>query len=304
MNGVSIQIQTVLYKMDHESIFRALDTVANAVRVNRAHAECPQVNRVTVVHGDASPEPTFTPEQVADIQERFSDSFSYVYHFFNENTGTSRGHNIMFNECNSDYLIVQNPDIQYAPRFFERMLAPFMERDKKIGLVEARQVPIEHPKYYDEETNETPWSTGACFMVPSSVYREVGGFDAELFFMYCDDVDLSWRIRLAGYRLIYQPLAPVYHPKYLSNSGGWQSTDAEAYYSREAMLFMCYKWSYDRRLETLLKDFQTSHDEISERAAQSFIERRNAGTLPAQLDPEHRVADINAGGYATQRFFI
>lgn len=303
-NGVSVQIQTVLYKMDHASIFRAFDSVANALRVNHEHPEAPQVGRITIVHGDASPEPTFTPEQVEDIQRRYGDAFTYVYRYFNENTGTSRGHNLMFEDCDSDYLVVQNPDIQYAPRFFERMLEPFSRTDRRVGLVEARQVPIQHPKTYDELTGETPWSTGACFMIASSVYREIGGFDAGLFFMYCDDVDLSWRVRLAGYTIIFQPLAPVYHPKYLSNTGGWQSTDAEAYYSREAMLFMCYKWSYDKRLETLLRDFLASDDKISQKAAQSFIKRRDAGNLPAQLDPHHKVADINDNGYATLRFFM
>ena len=300
MHGATIQIQTVLYKMDHASLFRALDTVENSLRVNRSTVN--NVAGVKVVHGDASPEPTFTPEEVASIKERYAASFEYEYRFFNENTGTSRGHNLMFEGCTADYLIVQNPDIQYAPRFFERMLEPFSRTDLNVGLVEARQVPIEHPKTYDPVTKETPWSTGACFMARASVYREVGGFDAPSFFMYCDDVDLSWRIRLAGYSLVYQPLAPVYHAKNLSNHGHWRATNAEAYYGAEALLLMAHKWSFDKRCERLVRMYLSSKDEVYERAARAFLERKEAGNLPAQLDPDHKVADINDDGYATVRF--
>ena len=178
---------------------------------------------VTVVHGDASPSRTFDDGAVRDIKERFGAWFGYEYRYFNENTGTARGHNRMFESCTSDYVVVQNPDVQYCPRFFERMLEPFGRTDVQVGLVEARQAPIEHPKEYDPKTKVTPWSTSACIMVPSAVMREVQGFDAETFFLYCDDVDFSWRVRLTGRSLVYQPLAPVYHPKYLTSHGHWQS---------------------------------------------------------------------------------
>lgn len=300
MQGSSVQIQTVVYKVDHASIFRSLDSIANAIRVDR---EGPALlSRVKVVHGDSSPEQTFTDDEVAAIRERYGAWFSYEYRFFNENTGTARGHNAMFEGCDADYVVVQNPDIQYAPRFFERMLEPFSRTDVRAGLVEARQVPIEHPKAYDPKTFETSWSTSACIMVPSEVFREVNGFDAETFFLYCDDVDFSWRIRLTGRSLIYQPLAPVYHPKYLSNRGHWQGTVAEVYYSAVALLYMTHKWSYNARCEKLLRKYQASEDETYGRAAREFLERRAQGKLPAQLDPGHKVADINNEGYASTRF--
>lgn len=300
MQGASVQIQTVVYKMDRASLYRSLDSIKNAVRVDRERAGA--VGRVNVVHGDASPEAVLTPEEVASIRERYAPWFSYEYAFFDENTGTARGHNRMFERCEADYVVVQNPDIQYAPRFFERMLAPFSRTDVRAGLVEARQVPIEHPKEYDLATKETPWSTSACIMVPAPVFREVGGFDADTFFLYCDDVDFSWRIRLAGYSLIYQPLAPVYHPKYLTSHGHWQATTAEEYYSALALLLMTHKWSYGKRCEKLLEMYKNSEDEVYGRAAREFLDRQASGRLPAPLDPGHKVADINDAGYATVRF--
>lgn len=305
MPSASVQVQTVLYKMDKASLVRALDSVENAVRVERARTDGgARAGELTVVHGDASPEPTFTPEEAEAVRRRYEGSFSYVYRFFDENTGTSKGHNLMFEGCESDYLVVENPDVQWSPRFLERMLAPFGRDDLRVGLVEARQVPIENPTFFNQLTMEKSWCTGACFMARSDVYREVGGFDADTFFMYCDDVDLSWRIRLAGYSLIYEPRAPVFHPKHLNGMARWETTPAEAYYSSEALLLMCYKWSYNARLERLLKDFQTDGDEIHGRVAKAFLERREQGRLPEQLDPGHKVADINDSGYASRRYAL
>lgn len=302
MRDVSVQVQTVLYGMDRDSLRRSLDSIANAVRVDRENSGT--VGQVTVVHGDASAIPTFNEADVQSIQDAYRSWFSYKYMFFNENTGTSRGHNAMFLECTSDYIVVQNPDVQYAPYFFERMLEPFRRTDVRVGLVEARQVPIEHPKSYDPVTKITDWSTGACIMIPSEVFREVNGFDADSFFLYCDDVDLSWRIRLTGRSLIYQPLSPVYHPKYLSAQGHWQPTEAEVYYSALARLFMLHKWSYEAQCCKLLEQYASSKDAVMQRAAKEFEHRKNAGLLPDPLDRTHSVADINSEGYAHVRFTV
>lgn len=68
-----------------------------------------------------------------------------------------------------------------------------------------RDDPKEPPR-----VEEITFVTGSCFLMPSPVARELGGF-REDFFMYCEDVELSLRARRAGYRLYYQPAARVLH---------------------------------------------------------------------------------------------
>ena len=48
--------------------------------------------------------------------------------------------------------------------------------------------------HFDPVTLETPWTSGAAFCVRRPVFTAVGGFDEHIF-MYCEDIDLSWRIR-------------------------------------------------------------------------------------------------------------
>jgi GT2 family glycosyltransferase len=58
--------------------------------------------------------------------------------------------------------------------------------------------------------SEVGFVSGACFAVRRAVWDRHGGF-AEPFFMYCEDLDLSLRIRLAGGRIGLQPAARVEH---------------------------------------------------------------------------------------------
>ena len=54
------------------------------------------------------------------------------------------------------------------------------------------------------------WATGACMMVRSSAYRDLGGLD-ERFFAHMEEIDLCWRMQLAGYRVTIVPESLVYH---------------------------------------------------------------------------------------------
>lgn len=66
----------------------------------------------------------------------------------------------------------------------------------------------------DEGQYDSPadvfWATGACLMVRSSIYRELGGLDSR-FFAHMEEIDLCWRMQLAGWKVTVVPQAVVYH---------------------------------------------------------------------------------------------
>ena len=73
-----------------------------------------------------------------------------------------------------------------------------MQAQDYRALIDAIQFPVEHPKIYDPVTFETPWASGACLAIPHDIFKKIRGFD-DTFFMYCEDVDLSWRARAAAF---------------------------------------------------------------------------------------------------------
>lgn len=300
MKTVSIQIQSVLYNNDKDGLEKAVLAIKKAMEINFKRGGT--IGQCNIKYGDASPEPIYTQKEIDAINEKIKGVLSIEYFYFNDNTGTAKGHNILGRHCSTDYMMIMNPDVIISPHFFLEMMKPF--DDRKVGLVEARQTPIEHPKEYNIKTFETAWSTTACVIFPTKVFNKVHGFDSQSFFMYCDDVDFSWRIRLEGYKLYYQPLAPVFHAKTLSADGGWQPTAAEKYYSAEAALMMAHKWSNNKLLTRLLWDFKRSKTEELMKAESVFFTRRKEGKLVKPIDEEHKVATFIEGGYAKHRFIL
>lgn len=292
----SIQIQSVLYKNEKQALIRSLEAVDNAVKNIRTCG----INSVTVRYGDASDRPLFSEKEVSALNDRLPH-LSFIYQFFGFNSGSARGHNILGKDCTADYMQIMNPDVILTPGYFDEIMKPFSKPE--VGMVEARQVPIEHPKEYNPETGETDWATTACAVFPTSLFRKLNGFDAETFFLYCDDLDFSWRMRLEGFIIVYQPAAMVFHSKHLSVTCGWCPTSAEKYYSMEAALLMAYKWSNNERVEMLLNAWKNSSGD-ARRVYQKFIERKESGKLPPQLDPQGKVAMFLGDYYSPNRYSL
>jgi len=126
------------------------------------------------------------------------------------NAGFGIGSNTSARKGKSEYILFLNVDTEIFPDAFTELEKVVQSVDDSIGAFEMRQIPYEHPKYYDPVTMETTWATGAAMVVKREVFDKLNGFD-ETIFMYCEDVDFSWRIRLAGYKIIYVPTCVVRH---------------------------------------------------------------------------------------------
>lgn len=112
-----------------------------------------------------------------------------------------------------DCLCFLNIDTEIQKGMFEELTNYMFQSDNTVGMWELRQIPFEHPKYYDPVTLETSWCSGAAFVIRRKIFEEVGGFDKD-FFMYAEDVDISWKVRMAGYSVMYCPKAIIRHNSY------------------------------------------------------------------------------------------
>lgn len=293
----SIRVHSVLYNLPQKSIARALDFLAASVRLARSHG---LVGNVEVAYGDCSPAPLLQDHNLSELRRLHIDAFKIEYTFFNGNLGSAAGHNRLLAQAASDFVLILNPDVLTSPRLLIELLTPLRSPD--VGFIEGRQLPIEHHKEYDQITGETSWGSTACLLGEYSLFNQLGGFDASTFFLYCDDVDLSWRSRLIGKKVIYRPQAVIYHDKRLDREGRWATSEAEKYYSAEAGLLLPYKYSRNDLTEEYLAFFDKSSDVNLHKAADNFRRRQSEGKLPPQIDPQHTVGQFIEGAYALSRF--
>ncbi len=90
----------------------------------------------------------------------------------------------------------------------EKLLGNFSVVGKIFGGYHLSYLPL-------DQVHEIDSPTGAFFFVKKEVLDNVGAFDED-YFMYGEDLDLSYRIKCAGYKIIYYPLYRVTHLKYSS----------------------------------------------------------------------------------------
>jgi GT2 family glycosyltransferase len=163
------------------------------------------------------------------------------------NNGFAKGINLLAVQSRARFLFLLNPDTRLEYGCLEELLAR-MRSDSRIGICDARQAPREHPKAWDRSTGETSWCSGAAALVRREAFDEVGGFDERLFFMYCEDVDLSWKLWLKDWKCVYVPTAVVQH--FTQDLAPGKRRTLENYFSFRNSLFLYYRFGRreDRRI--------------------------------------------------------
>jgi hypothetical protein len=132
----------------------------------------------------------------------FSNIDYNVVRNFSLFSGFAENHNLIashLSPCNE--IILLNPDCIPNKDSISKML-DLKYSKSNIAIVEARQWPYEHPKYYNSKTFETSWASFAFVLLDFKVFSKLGGI-CEEYFMYVEDVDYSWRCRLAGKSVLY-----------------------------------------------------------------------------------------------------
>lgn len=149
--------------------------------------------------------------------------------------GFGANHNRAFMHCSSAFFCVLNPDVELAsPEVWEKLV-----RDASlpgVGLAYPQVLNPDGTTQDNEREAVTPlallrrhllrqgtrridWVSGAFWVVPSSVYRRLGGFD-ERYFMYCEDVDFCLRLQLAGWKLAAADAAIIHDASWGSRRPG------------------------------------------------------------------------------------
>ena len=157
-----------------------------------------------------------------------------------KNYGFSKGNNIGIAKAKGDYVCVLNPDTVVAEDTFTRLLE-FSSNKEKLGIVgcklidgageflseSKRNVPyvkasllkflgnsnLYYASHLHENSNgEVDILVGAFMFLKRALFDAVGGFDED-YFMYGEDIDLSYRVLKLGYQNYYYGEISVIHFK-------------------------------------------------------------------------------------------
>lgn len=158
-----------------------------------------------------------------------------------QNYGFAEGYRKLLDQVEADYYILLNSDVEVPADWIRPVIAQ-MEADPLIaaaqpkikwqkdktqfeyagaagGFLDLHGYPFCRGRLFDtieadqgqyEQTTEIFWASGAALFIKSKAWHEVGGLDPD-FFAHMEEIDLCWRLKNLGYKVIYCPQAEVYH---------------------------------------------------------------------------------------------
>lgn len=157
-----------------------------------------------------------------------------------ENYGFCKANNQGIRIAKGSYILFMNPDVRLKEDFIEKAVQA-AESEEQIGMVGGKLLTVKDPTCIDttgivlektrrafdrgqgerdegqfDQMEEVFGISGAACLCKRQMLEAIKvqeEYMDELFFAYKEDVDLSWRARLAGWKCVYTPFAVAYHDR-------------------------------------------------------------------------------------------
>ena len=179
-----------------------------------------------------------TDESVAYLKENYPN----IRIIHNDgNYGYAKGYNLALRQIDAEYFVLLNSDIQVT-KDWTCPIIELMEKDQSIaacqpkildynnknkfeyagasgGFIDKFGYPFCRGRMFDDleedkeqynDVTEVFWATGACLFVRASHFFEAGELDED-FFAHQEEIDLCWRLKNKGYKIMVEPKSEVYH---------------------------------------------------------------------------------------------
>jgi GT2 family glycosyltransferase len=192
-----------------------------------------------------------------------------------ERKGFSENHNIVIRQSSSEYILFMNPDIFIEDGFIKKLLDA-IARDMKIGAVMGKLMRGDGSSIIDStgliilksrrtldrgqgeddrgqyfKSDEIFSTSGAAMLCRRKMLEDIKLFNEyfdESFKLYKEDLDICWRARLRGWKIVYVPDAVAYHAR------GWGKDK-----KRSAVPRWIRRESFKNRYLTIIKNDHLSN---------------------------------------------
>ena len=160
--------------------------------------------------------------------------------------------NLAASKARGEYILFLNNDTKVCENWLSS-LVELIESDESIGMVGSKLV---YPDGRLQEAGGIVWSdgsawnygrmddpdkceynyvkevdyiSGAAIMIRADLWKSIGGFDERYAPAYCEDSDLAFEVRKAGYKVMYQPQSVVIHFEGVSNGTDVEGSGLKRY---------------------------------------------------------------------------
>lgn len=160
---------------------------------------------------------------------------------FDKNYGFTGGYNKALKQIDAEYFVLLNSDVEVTPNWLEPLVS-YMDANQDVaacmpkiisygqrdcfeyagasgGFIDRFGYPfcrgrilgeIEKDNGQYNDICDIFWATGACMFIRGKLYNEVGGLDED-FFAHMEEIDICWRLKNLGHRIVVIPQSTVFH---------------------------------------------------------------------------------------------
>lgn len=159
----------------------------------------------------------------------------------NENYGFAGGYNKALEQVEADIFCLLNSDVRVTKNWTKPVLEIFQNNGDVVavqpkilsdrdwsrfehagaagGFIDKYGYPfcrgrimnaIEYDRGQYNMQTDIFWASGACLFIRADIFKQNGGFDAD-YFAHMEEIDLCWRLKNQGYRIVYSPKSKIFH---------------------------------------------------------------------------------------------
>jgi GT2 family glycosyltransferase len=182
------------------------------------------------------------------------------------NLGFAKGNNLALRQVKGKYVVLLNNDTRVDPSWLQILVDTAENGYPSVAAIAPKLLLLSDPTYFEysgacggmldvygvplcrgrvfdlveedrgqyNSTIQIFWATGAAFFARTDVIKTVGMFD-ELLYAHMEEIDLCWRMQLAGYKVICNPNSVVFH------LGGGTELERKFYLKQRNNLIMLLK---------------------------------------------------------------
>ncbi len=158
-----------------------------------------------------------------------------------KNLGFAGGYNEVLKQVDAEYYVLLNSDVEVTKNWIQPVIN-LMESDQLIAAAQPKLIAYKDKQTFEyagaaggyldkfgyafckgrifdwmekddhqyDQSAEIFWASGAAFFIKSSRWKECDGLDED-FFAHMEEIDLCWRLKNKGYKIMYCPNSKVFH---------------------------------------------------------------------------------------------